>query len=41
MGFFSRDGLFLTEALKLDYKYSFSIDISLKNCNSEMMQQEN
>lgn len=35
------DGLFLTKALRLNYKYSFSIDISLKNCNSEMMQQKN
>lgn len=35
------DGLFLTKALRLDYKYSFSIVISLKHCNSEMMQQKN
>lgn len=40
-GVLSLDGFFLTKVIRLDYKHSLNIDISLKNCNSEIMQQEN
>lgn len=37
-GILSLDGLFLTKALRLVYKRSFTTDIILRNCNSDALE---